>query len=323
MPTLDRVQLDPMNASSISVWIAALFSFVLYTDVFALTFKTQHHVADAAVGDVNGDGIADIVTCGNLDGRSSVDVLLGKGDGTFSAPIRSSVGAGPGAIALADFNLDGIIDVATANFGLDSVSANTVSIFLGYGDGTFQNQQTYHIGGKLKSIATADLNGDSFPDIVVGETSRFVVLLGGARGFILWSAIDLPDHTESITLGDADCDGKLDIFAGNSVADAVISRGNGDGTFQPRLQSLGPYVHILVMDLNGDGFDDLVKVVNYATNNWNVALNNGHGKFGTFFGGGFTPGVEDSVAGDFNADGKIDVAFCGGGVLIVFLGNGD
>src|SRR5262249_26690006 len=90
---------------------AMLMAFVcvsaLASTAFARNFPTTHYVYDIAVADINGDGINDIVTCGNLDNRSSVDVLLGNGDGTYQIPKESSVGPGPQRLVVGDFNLDG------------------------------------------------------------------------------------------------------------------------------------------------------------------------------------------------------------------------
>ena len=217
-------------------------AIVLSSNALALKFRTSHNVADVAVGDINGDGINDIVTCGVADNRSSVDVLLGNGDGTFQAPRESSVGPGPGAIALGDFNLDGHLDVVTANFGIDGGFSNTISVLLGYGDGTFQNRHDYVVGGKPNSIVAADLNDDGYLDLVVGESAKFVALLNVLSGFQVSSHIDLPNSSDSVAVGDINGDGILDVFAGTSGRQRTSSTslGNGDGTFQPRVTNAPP-----------------------------------------------------------------------------------
>src|SRR5262249_20760304 len=162
------------------------------------------------------------------DSSSSVDVLLGKGNGTFHRPKESLVGSGPGAISLGDFNLDGKLDVATANFGSD-----TISVLLGFGDGTFSNQQDYVVVTP-NSIAVAHMYGDGCPGLVVGESSEFVVLLGsGDGGFHLANTIHIPSSSNGIAVGDLNGDGKIDVVFTNSVQpDIYTYLGNGDGTFQ-------------------------------------------------------------------------------------------
>ena len=83
------------------------------------------------VGDFNGDGRPDLATANA--GASTVSILLGRGDGTFQAASDVGVGEAPVSVTVGDFNGDGRLDLATAN-----VSASTVSILLGRGDGTFQ-----------------------------------------------------------------------------------------------------------------------------------------------------------------------------------------
>src|SRR5262245_26038755 len=69
-----------------------------------------------AVGDFNGDGLTDLVTAGGVSSSPGVvSVLLGNGDGSFRAPVSFQVGSDPHTAAVADFNSDGRLDVATAN----------------------------------------------------------------------------------------------------------------------------------------------------------------------------------------------------------------
>src|SRR5262245_22091322 len=85
------------------------------------------------LGDFNGDGNEDFaVTDFNANGH--VSVLLGRGDGTFGAPVDSPAGPFPFALASADFNDDGVLDLAVASAQAGSA---TTSVLVGTGDGTF------------------------------------------------------------------------------------------------------------------------------------------------------------------------------------------
>lgn len=115
--------------------------------------------------DMNLDGILDLVVANR--GSDNTSVLLGRGDGDFADPIVSSTGAGTGpySLATADFNLDGIPDVVTANY-----KSSTASVLLGLGDGRLDapigagatGQYTY-------GVAAGDFDGDGKPDFATAN----------------------------------------------------------------------------------------------------------------------------------------------------------
>jgi FG-GAP-like repeat len=98
-----------------------------------------------------------------------VSVLLGRGDGTFQAPLTLPVGSGPFSLAAGDFNHDGHLDLVAANSG-----SHDVSILLGRGDGTFQNQVRYAIGPNVVSPVVGDFNGDGCLDLAIANTDSMV-----------------------------------------------------------------------------------------------------------------------------------------------------
>lgn len=113
--------------------------------------------------DLDLDGKLDLISA-NRD-SDDVSVLLGRGDGTFLEPIVSPTGAGTGpySIAVADFNLDGVPDVVTANF-----KSSTASVLLGIGDGRFEDPiDTGAMGNISYGVVAADLDGDGKPDLAV------------------------------------------------------------------------------------------------------------------------------------------------------------
>jgi len=138
------------------------------------TFQTDVLYGAGGVGphilittDINLDGILDLVSANR--GSSDVSVLLGRGDGTFRKAIVSSTGAntGPYSIAVADFNLDGVPDVVTANF-----MTNNASVLLGVGDGSFAAAIDAGPTGLFSyGTVAGDFDGDGKPDFATANAS--------------------------------------------------------------------------------------------------------------------------------------------------------
>lgn len=120
---------------------------------------------DVKVGDVNGDGRLDLVSCGYSGGSGYAAVLLGNGNGTFTAGrTYETESTGSNGIALGDFNGDGIPDFATA--GLNDDSTGWMNVRLGNGDGTFGERVSYYSRNQESwDIAAADMNGDGALDL--------------------------------------------------------------------------------------------------------------------------------------------------------------
>ncbi len=205
---------------------------------------------------------------------------------SFEPALTFNVGASPQVVAVGDFNGDGRQDLAVANSG-----SNTVSVLLGNGDGTFQPAQDFPVGRGPTSVAVGDFNRDGILDLVTTNLGSFAV----------------PNNTVSVLLG------------------------NGNGTFQLARDFLvgsNPNF-IAVGDFNGDGLQDLA-VANFGSNapdatTVSVLLGNGDGTFqvaGTF---NAQRGPLWVAVGDFNGDGRQDLAVAnfGSTTVSVLLGNGD
>ena len=233
-----------------------------------------------ATGDFNHDGKLDLAVANRTAANSTLNVLLGRGDGTFQSPVSFPTGAASAVfIVVADFNNDGVADLAVVN----GDTQDSVSILLGNPDGTFQPAMLYAAGGALAASAAAgDLNGDGVPDLVVANgcanydnltcagNGSIGVLLGNGDGTFqpTVSYNSGGSHATFVTLGDFDGDGKSDLAvvnadaanAANGAGVLSLLAGKGDGTFQPAavFQSGGHLGSSLAMvDLNGDGRPDL------------------------------------------------------------------
>jgi len=152
------------NSNSITILLNQ-GNWVFTTAASPATGTTPISIATA---DFNGDGIPDLAVA-NL-GNASVTILLGKGDGTFTPAASLSSVYGPTAIAVGDFNGDGKVDLAVTNEGDGATgSMQTVSIFLGNGDGTFTLAASPATGVEPTSIAVGDFNGDGSQDLAIGN----------------------------------------------------------------------------------------------------------------------------------------------------------
>jgi uncharacterized protein YjdB len=293
-----------------------------------LNYKTDATPVSVAVGDFNGDGISDLAVvnqAGSGSNSGDISVLLGKGDGTFGTPVFYTAGLYPQFVAVADFNGDGIADLAIANTG-----SNFISVLTGNGDGTFQSALNFVAGGNPTSLAVGDFNEDGRADLAVSVNNNVAVLLNnGEGGFQAPVNYVVGAFPVSVALGDFNGDGHTDLAVasqgGNFTGVINVLMGKGDGTFQPAVNyAQGPVPNsIAVADLNGDGKADLA--VADAANLVAVLLGNGDGTFQapTVYA---TSAAPISLAiGDINGDGKPDLVTASyyGTVVSVLLGNGD
>jgi hypothetical protein len=136
-----------------------------------------------ATGDLNNDSHPDLVVVNQAD--NSVSVLLGNGDGTFTAATNSPLATGlaPTAVTISDFNADGNPDIAVTDPQTDSVS-----VFLGVGQGLFAPAFELPVGSNPTAILSAALSGASLPDVAVaddpsGATGQVTVILSPASLF--------------------------------------------------------------------------------------------------------------------------------------------
>lgn len=275
------------------------------------------------VGDFNVDGIPDLAFTNGSNNNvasDSVTVLLGKGDGTFTTASTPTVGSGPYSITEADFNGDGIPDLATAN-----LEDTTVTVLLGKGDGTFTTASTISIGSsgyELDGIASGDFNGDGIQDLVTVNTGydTLTVLLGNGDGtFQTGVTYNTGENPLSVAVGDFNGDGILDLATANEYDGSVsILLGKGDGSFEGAVAyGVGYYpVSVVTGDFNADGDSDLA-VVNGGDNTVSVLLGKGDGTFASALSLPVGNSPKPLVAIDFTGDGLPDLAVVNEGDLTV------
>jgi hypothetical protein len=140
---------------------------------FAMGPTFTQGTAFTAVGDFNGDGRSDLIVTSAPSGPGQITVELGNADGTFTPVVSSVANYRPLCFAVADFNLDGKLDLAAST----SNGPNTMTVLLGNGDGTFTTAAGINTSLSSEYLAAADLNGDGLPDLGVQNPPTTSILL--------------------------------------------------------------------------------------------------------------------------------------------------
>jgi hypothetical protein len=207
-----------------------------------------------ALGDLNEDGVQDVVTANFASG--DIAVFLGNGNGTLQPAVAHPTGA-VSAVGLADVDKDGHLDVVTALF-----NAQSLGILLGNGDGTVQPVVSPLVG-IMSSLALGDFNGDLNVDVAASiiSSQTIIVLLGNGDGtFQVPAFYPASRNPGKMILKDLDEDGRLDLVTPGEDGVVAVLLGVGDGTFRsPGFFSMGTTLTSVALgDLNGDGDLDLI-----------------------------------------------------------------
>lgn len=241
-----------------------------------------------------GSGVAGIAIAAFLLGAGTASAVPPN----LEEPVNVDVGRDPDALAVADLNGDGRLDL------VDGLSAGAVTVALGTGKARFEPFQRFDVSGPVQSVGVADYTGDGRPD-VVAAASEISLLPGDGRGSLGVArsfAVDVPPAF--VAPGDFNRDGNADVATGSfSSTQLTIYLGDGRG----RLVRAGSYEtggipgSLLVQDFNADRKADL------ATEDA-VLLGDGAGHFSA------APALDNggqasaAAAGDLNRDGRLDLA---------------
>jgi len=286
---------------------------------------------DMTVGDFNGDGKLDIAVAGYVSSQQNViQILLGKGDGTFTKgqTIVLPFNASASSIVTADFNGDGKLDLALAS--------QKLILHKGAGNGTFSQTASITVGvpPALAQLRVGDFNADGKPDLSASDGQNLYALFN--TGNFTFSIAKLASASDGMFANavDVNQDGRTDLIVTSWACASIknvgcetwdVLLGQSNKTFRKSFSMyLGPSGVLgdpIAADINGDGINDIVGIGSYALT---VYMGNPDGTYQS------TPlefpnsGLNTIVAADFNRDGKIDFAGASAGngpaqVVDVFL----
>jgi hypothetical protein len=265
----------------------------------------QGYLPTAAFADFDGDGALDMAAPDSNNAK--LDILLGKGDGTFKPPATYPVGKSPSAIALADFNGDGATDVVVVD-----TSGMGLTRYLGVGDGTVTASLAISLTQATEAIFAADFNSDGWPDLVAVQQNGAIFMAGDRTGgFLNPAAVPLgAAQILASTVGDLNQDGKLDLLVVNGNNNLLVLNGNGDGTFgTPTTTPVSPNTAFLSLsDLDGNGTPDVLLPNNDGT--FTYLPNQGGGVLRapiSYLVGYIEFGSAHVLVGDLDGDGRPDV----------------
>jgi hypothetical protein len=321
----DRVPVELSNFSASLSGTGTSITGLSSTNFPTTNYATGNTPNFVTTASLRGNSNNDLIVSNFTD--NTISVLLGNGDGTFGTQTTFPTGIGPVSIATGTFRAaSGIenIDLAVAN-----QTANTISILLGEGDGTFLPGTTLQTGHAPISVVAKnlhDLNGQGNLDLIVANQNDNTIYIYQGNGdgtFKAPTVLQLPGGfaPSNIAAVDFNGDGHLDLaITDEGSASVSVFLGRGDGTFGPRTDYATGNAPVWVStgDFNGDGALDLAvankndNTVSILFGNVNTAqsgvtsVGNGTFTFGAIYPAGTTP-TSIAVA-DYNIDGLPDLA---------------
>ena len=267
-----------------------------------------------ATADFDGDGDLDLVVANSSD--QTISFLSGNGNGSFNARVSYSVAPlnSISAIAIGDFNGDGIPDIAVAG---SPAAGGAVIIMQNNGSGVFTKVTPTGIvvGTAPSSIAVGDFDGDGNLDLAVANKSSntVTILRGDGSGTNFTSStitVTSGSNPSAIVATDLDADGRLDLVvaeSNNSRLDIYRGNGNGTFTFQRNVSTGNTPASIVAGDFDSNGHIDLA-VANSGSATASVLLGNGDFTFQAQKTSPTGTSPISITSGDFNGDGNTDVA---------------
>jgi hypothetical protein len=266
--------------------------------------------------DIDNDGDVDMI---GFDYYNGITLSSNNGDGSFAAPVNESdwgknFGSNPRAVQYSDMDNDGYGDIVATRTN----NSTYIVILKNNGTGTFSRYDSVNTSSANVYYGTEakDFNNDGKNDIAYVKSAIDSVFISyNSSGWTNNDSYSFPTHSGTrLTSGDIDNDGDVDLVIGYEGGFGTLSN-NGDETFGSEAGYSSTYntyylEQIMLSDVNGDGYLDVITTGGNNYNQFGINLNNGDGTFGSE--SAYTLSIQPAimVAGDLDADGDIDLAFC-------------
>jgi ligand-binding sensor domain-containing protein len=328
------------GSNTVSVYRNTSSSGSITTSSFApkVDFVTGAGPVSVAIGDLDGDGKADLAVTNN--GSNTVSVFRNTSSSgsitpaSFAAKVDFATGTAPYFVAIGDLDGDGKADLAVAN-----VTNNTISVYRNTSTSgsittaNFSSKVDFTTGANPRSVALGDLDGDGKADMAVANYSdntlsvfRNTCTSGSITTTSFASKVDFTTGSSpvSIAKSDFDADGKADLAVANNTSNTVSVYRNTSSSGPITSASFAPKVDFTtgvspnsaaIGDLNGDGKADLA-TTNFNSNTVSVFRNTSSS--GSISTASFAAKVDFTIGtgtnpqslaiGDLDGDGKTDLA---------------
>ena len=276
----------PFNAKALNTY-SGILGFAPKVD-----FTTGSTPQSVSIGDFNGDGKLDLAVANYNDNTASIllnTTANGATTPTFATKVDFTTGSTPRSVSIGDFNGDGKLDLAVANY----TNSNNASILLnttatGATTPTFNPKVDFTTGSGSTSVSIGDFNSDNKPDLAVSNQNgaSVSILLNTTTNTTTPTFATKVDFTvgsqaTSVSIGDFNGDGKLDLATANTNSSTTVSillnttaNGATTPTFAPKVDSTtgSRPTSVSIGDINGDGKPDLA-TANFNDNTASILLN--------------------------------------------------